>query len=152
MGRSFILPLIVAGTIFATGSRIKAFQLITPEEFSLPAGVIDKPRGNVPGPSVEAPMPPSDAIVKSPLQFVVRFKSYAGSKIDIDSIRVIYVKRPQIDLTARVKTHLQSGEFRPTGFTLDDAEVPPGQHLIRIQLQDTDGRDGAVNVLFQIGL
>ena len=34
------------------------------------------------------------------------------------------MKRPQIDLTARVKTHLQSGEFRPTGFTLDDAELP----------------------------
>ena len=34
MGRSFILPLIVAGTIFATGSRIKAFQLIMPESLA----------------------------------------------------------------------------------------------------------------------
>jgi hypothetical protein len=50
-------------------------------------------------------------------------------------VKVTYVKSPAVDLTSRLK------EFtRPTGIDLADAEVPQGEHLIRVDVRDNDGR------------
>ena len=64
-----------------------AFQLISVEEAALPPGPVMRLRGNIPGPIIEVLSPLDDADIQSPVRFVVRFKSYARSKIDVESVR-----------------------------------------------------------------
>lgn len=46
-----------------------------------------------------------------------------------------YLRSPSVDLTERVKPGLTE-----KGIDLKAAEVPPGEHQIRVSVQDSDGR------------
>lgn len=48
--------------------------------------------------------------------------------------KVTYMKNPSVDLTPRLKPFVQS-----TGIDMPGAELPPGDHLIRFDLKDSDG-------------
>jgi hypothetical protein len=109
--------------------------LITPDEAQLPTpkGVF-APRAITRGPRVE--LSESDhGELHSPLRLQLRFKGFGGASINLDSLRVTYVKEPNVDLTSRVKPYA-----KPAGIEIPDAEVPPGQHFVRIEVQDSDGR------------
>lgn len=46
------------------------------------------------------------------------------------------MKSPVVDLTPRIK-----GSVTDTGFDLKNAEIPPGEHQIKITVKDSDGRE-----------
>jgi hypothetical protein len=98
-------------------------------------------RGLTRGPKIQILSPASEtAVVKSPLNFKLKFESFGGSKIDPATVKVIYMKSPAVDLTQRLKKHIKSD-----GIELEAAEVPPGDHRIKIEVKDNEGRTGVAN-------
>jgi hypothetical protein len=39
---------------------------------------------------------------------------------------------------------------QPTGIDMPDAQLPPGEHLLRIDIKDSDGRPASVSFLLKI--
>ena len=111
--------------------------LITDEEARLPDAEMIITRGPIPGPQIRVLSPRTDLATKSPLHLKLTFRSFAGSNIDVDSIRITYMKTPLVDLTERLKPFTSQREIDMIG-----AEAPPGNHQIRVQVQDSVGRIG----------
>lgn len=81
----------------------------------------------------------------SPVHLQLKFESFGGSKIDLDSLKVTYLRTPNVDLTERVKSFV-----RTTGLDMPDAELPPGDHMIRVDIRDSDGRTGTTSFLLKV--
>jgi hypothetical protein len=95
-------------------------------------------RGLTRGPRIEQVLPdPHSSGAKSPFPLEIRFVAHNDATIVPDSVRVIYLKSPSVDLTPRLKGHITA-----TGIDMGDAEVPPGTHMIRIDVRDSQGRNG----------
>jgi hypothetical protein len=120
--------------------------LITPEEASLPApkgAVAVTSRGITRGPRVEYLGGPSPA--HSPIRLQLKFQSFGGATIDPDSVKVTYLKNPAVDLTPRLKPFTQ-----PTGIDMADAVLPAGDHMLRVDLKDSDGRSASTSFTLKI--
>jgi len=50
-----------------------------------------------------------------------------------------------VDLTPRVKAFVQ-----PTGIDMPDAQLPPGDHLVRIDVKDSEGRVSTTSFMLKI--
>lgn len=136
MKRSVLLGTVAAALLVSAPSR--ATQLITEEEAKLPPpkGAVEvQQRGILRGPKVEF-VSPGDA-ASSPLRLVLKFQSYGGAKVDPDSVKVIFLRTPNVDLTPRVKPFVQAD-----GINMQDAELPPGEYTVRVDIKDSDGRPG----------
>jgi hypothetical protein len=142
----FCAALLTALILTAAPSGARAgVVLITPDEAQLPTpkGIL-APRAITRGPRVE--LSDSDhGELHSPLRLQLRFKGFGGATIKLDSLRVTYLKQPNVDLTPRLKPYAQA-----TGIEIPDAEVPPGQHFVRIEIQDSDGRNTATTFLLNV--
>src|SRR6266568_7756596 len=82
--------------------------LITPDEAQLPTpkGVFAG-RAITRGPRVE--LSDSDnGELHSPLRLQLKFRGFGGASINLDSLRVTYLKQPNVDLTSRVRPYAQS--------------------------------------------
>jgi hypothetical protein len=134
---------LLAVIILAAAPRADAgVILITPEEAKLPASKqvqLASSRAITRGPRIEV-SELEDGKLHSPLHFRLRFLAFGGKTIDIDTVTVTYLRGPNIDLTERIKPFV-----RPTGIDIPDAEVPPGEHAIRVDLKDSDGRPATVS-------
>ena len=64
-----------------------------------------------------------------------RIPAVTGNKIDLDTLRVTYLKSPEVDLMPRLVRFIQR-----SGIDIPDAELPPGEHSFRIEVSDTEGR------------
>ena len=128
--------LIVAAFI-ATGVQAQTLQLISNEEAKLPnaPGQIAS-RGVTRGPGVKIMSPdPSTKEHKGPIDLKIAFEPRGGSKIDPSSVRLTYMKTPEVDLTERIKSGI-----KPEGIDVSKAVVPPGSHQIRVSVKDDEGR------------
>jgi hypothetical protein len=117
-----------------------AVTLIKDEEAHLPAAVGGLvTRGITRGPGVKMLSPdPAAGPVKSPFNLKVSFEPRGGARIDPASVSVTYLKATPVDLLPRVKAGLSAG-----GIELAGAEVPPGEHQIRVTVQDSEGRQSS---------
>jgi len=112
--------------------------LITEDEAKLPppkGAIAADRRGILRGPKVEF-VSPGDAVA-SPLKLQLKFESFGGAKIDPDSVKVIFLRTPNVDLTPRVKPFVQAD-----GINMQNAELPPGDYTMRVDIKDSDGRPG----------
>lgn len=137
MKRTMLSTLIATSLLFSGGAKA-ATQLITEEEAKLPppkGAVATDRRGILRGPKVEF-VAPSDA-VSSPLHLVLRFESFGGAKIDPGSVKVMFLRTPNVDLTERIKPFV-----RADGINMQDAELPAGEYMVRVDVKDSDGRPG----------
>ena len=123
--------------IGAVPNLVFAAPLITSKEAALPAasGALAT-RGISRGPAVKLNSPEADTPISSPFDFKVLFEARGEGKIDPNSVKVVYMKSPFVDLTTRLKSAIT-----PTGINFSKAEVPPGTHTIRITVKDMDGRE-----------
>lgn len=136
MKHTALLGSIALTALLATTSA-QAGPLITKEEAKLPAAAKVTMRGGLTrGPKVKI-ISPAEQVLKSPFDMKVKFESFGGAKIDPASVKVTYLKTPLVDLTDRVKPFMSAD-----GIDFAKAEVPPGEHEIRVQVTDTDGRVG----------
>jgi hypothetical protein len=132
---SLMLSLVL--TCVALGAAA-ADQLITEAEAALPTSPDSalNIRGITRGPAIEQVAPAPEAKnLKSPLPLKIKFTARNNASIDKDSVKITYLKVPSVDLTARLKAHLTSD-----GIDMSQAEVPPGTHIIRLDVKDTQGR------------
>jgi hypothetical protein len=90
------------------------------------------------------PAPKSGAI-QSPFGFRVKFQAHGNTEINLDTLRVVYTRLPDINLTARVKPFT-----RADGIDMPNAEVPPGAHRIWIFIQDSTGHEGRAEIRFDV--
>lgn len=133
--KAFNLIIAVLVASFSVGSF--ATPLISPKEAALPnsSGTLST-RGISRGPAVKLSSPEADAPVVAPFDFKVAFEARGDAKIDPNSVKVIYMKSPFVDLTPRMK-----GAISSSGIDFAKAEVPPGTHAIRVTVKDTEGRE-----------
>ena len=131
----FNLLIAIALSGIAVGAN--AAPLINAKEAALPnsSGTLAT-RGISRGPAVKFNSPESDAPVVAPFDFKVAFEARGDAKIDPNSVKVIYMKSPFVDLTPRMKTAISAN-----GIDFAKAEVPPGTHTIRVTVKDTEGRE-----------
>jgi hypothetical protein len=121
--------------------------LITADEAKLPAArqtQVASSRAITRGPRIEI-AEVDDRKLHSPFHFRLKFLAFGGSAIDVNSLTVIYLRGPNIDLTERMRAFI-----RPTGIDIPDAEVPPGEHAIRVDLKDSDGRSATANFVLTV--
>ncbi len=111
--------------------------LITATEAALPpaAGTLAT-RGISRGPGVKLLSPATDTPVKGPVDLKFSFEGRGGEKIDPASVKVTYMKTPMVDLTPRIQAAISA-----TGIDLKQADMPPGEHTLRITVKDTAGRE-----------
>jgi hypothetical protein len=122
--------------------------LITNEEAQLPPAPVVQiaTRGLTRGPTVDQVAPAPDAMVpKGALELDVTFAAHNGATIDPTKVRVTYLKQPEIDLTQRLKPYIT-----PKGIDARDVTVPPGTHMIRVEVTDSNGRSTSQIMKIQV--
>jgi hypothetical protein len=120
--------------------------LITEEEAKLPppkGAVVTDRRGVTRGPKIKV-IDESEPM-HSPMHLKLTFESFGGAKIDPDSVKVTYLKTPNVDLTPRIKSFVQND-----GIDIPDVELPVGDHIVRVDVKDSDGRIGSRSFVLRI--
>jgi hypothetical protein len=120
--------------------------LITADEANLPppkGAVAMSARGVTRGPKVE--LVPQDGAIRSPVRLQLKFQTYGGSKVDLDAVQATYLRTPNVDLTPRIKPFVNA-----TGIDVPAAELPPGDHIVRIDIKDSDGRTATANFVLKV--
>jgi len=146
----FVLSIAASLTLLSAPTRsADPVQLITTAEAALPPGAVPsfEVRGSptrLPSITVAAPHPGGGAVY-SPLDFKLTFRAFGGAKIDPESVVLTYIKKPDIDITARIKSFITAD-----GIDIAQAAVPPGQHQFWIEVKDTDGRTAGHEIDFQV--
>ncbi len=132
--------LILAGMLLATSAL--AETLIKESEARLPPAPVTATatRSITRGPGIRILSPDAGSLsLASPFPLQIAFEPHGGAKIDLSTVRLTYLRSPSVDLTERVKAGLSE-----KGIDLKAAEVPPGEHQIRVSVQDSDGRQSNV--------
>lgn len=149
MQRARLLAVVLTAglAVLAASAEVHAGTvLISADEANLPppkGATAVATRGITRGPKIEY-LGGADS-GHSPMRLQLKFESFGGAKIDTDSLKVIYMKNPAVDLTPRLKPFVQ-----PTGIDMPDAELPAGDHLIRVDVKDSDGRTATQTFMLKI--
>src|SRR5712671_8110941 len=137
----------IFGAATAMPIPARAAPLITAEEAALPpqkGAVPNSGRGITRGPKIQVPEAET-GVQTSPVHFLVKFQTFGGSSIDLDALKVTYLKSPVVDLTSRVRPFALPG-----GIDMPDAQLPPGDHLVRIDVKDSEGRTASTSFFLRI--
>jgi hypothetical protein len=137
---------LLAAFIFVAQPAARAgVVLITPEEAQLPTPKgVHAARAITRGPRIDLAGPDANE-ARSPLRLQLKFRGFGGATINLDSLRVTYLKTPNVDLTSRVRPYAQSA-----GIEIPDAEAPPGEHLVRVEVHDSEGRRTVTTFLLSV--
>lgn len=95
-----------------------------------------RPRALVPQIDILKPEPVADLKVKAPFAIAVQFKSQADAPIDPTTFKVMYGAF-KIDITSRITKFVKVSK---EGFSLENAQIPPGKHRLTMQVQDEKQR------------
>jgi hypothetical protein len=140
-----LLSLLAACMLLMPG-EMRATELITKDEAKLPPPMGAVPlnrRGIFRAPKVELVSPVKE--VRSPLRLRLTFQSFGGAKIDPESAEMKFLRKDDVNLTPRVKPFVQ-----PTGIDVPDAETPPGEFVIRVDVRDSAGRVGTKSFVLKV--
>ena len=140
------IGLIILAMGLLTAGRASATQLITDEEAKLPppkGAVTADRRGILRGPKVDVILPGDT--VHSPMHLQLKFEAFGGAKIDPDSVKMTFLRTPDVDLTPRIKPFVQAA-----GIDMPDTELPPGEYTIRVDIKDSDGRIGTTSFVLKV--
>jgi len=149
---AFALGLAVAAGTYglAAFAQSKTVVLITDEEGKLaaaPGADLTFRAGVSRGPSITLLSPkPDGGALHSPFHLQLKFEGRGGAQVDPESLKLTYAKNPVVDLTSRVKPYVQAG-----GIDVAETAVPPGNHIIRAEIKDKDGRAGTATFTIKVG-
>lgn len=117
--------------------------LISPAEalsFQGEGGFNEQPalraRAVVPQIDIVKPEPVADLKVKAPFSIAVLFKAQGDAAIDPSTFKVMYGAL-KFDITSRITKFVK---VTPSGFSLDNAQIPAGKHRLTMQVQDEKQR------------
>jgi hypothetical protein len=137
---------IAAGVAFTAMPAYAGNVLITDEEAKLPppkGAVAADRRGVTRGPKIKF-LEDGEAL-HSPAHLQLTFESFGGAKINPESVKVTYLRTPNVDLTPRVKSFVQV-----SGIDIPDAQLPVGDHMVRVDVKDSDGRIGSTSFIVKV--
>lgn len=128
------------GLLIAAPARAAPIPLILPQEAQLPppreAPVAT--RGVTRGPIIRLVSPgPSPLNVTAPFWLRVEFMGRGGARIDPASLRVLYLRSWEVDISERLRPHVSVAALE-----VREAAVPSGHHVMRLEIRDVDGRLG----------
>ncbi|MGO9016091.1 MAG: hypothetical protein ACLQF0_14065 [Dissulfurispiraceae bacterium] len=118
-------------------SAASAVVLLTKEEGAMqeaPKGVYEVSRPLNNGPKIMIVIPEANHEYRSPLAIEVRFIPREDSEVDLSQFKVECLKFFNIDITDRVKRYTTK-----QGVKVDRAELPVGNHKLRLTIGDTRG-------------
>jgi hypothetical protein len=141
------LLVIAAAPVFAQSSG-GGIVLISDREAALPAASVPDMTfraGITRGPKVVLVLPADGDSAHSPVHVEFRFEAHGGAKIDPGSVKITYLKNPAVDLTERIKPFMGAG-----GIDILAADVPPGNHPIRVEVKDSEGRSGSASFTLRV--
>ncbi|MBF0562517.1 MAG: hypothetical protein HQL37_10960 [Alphaproteobacteria bacterium] len=122
--------------------------LVTPQEAAMPPAKYAREkkimRSVFPGPRITVKSPVSLKDVSPPVKIDVAFEP-TSIPIDRDSLKILYVKFVDIDITDRVRPYIT-----PAGIRIPDADLPSGKHTIEIDLRDLDGNVTSSEMTFTV--
>jgi hypothetical protein len=130
----------------ASPARADNVVLITADEAKLPppkGAVALKARGITRGPKIE--LVSQKSAIRSPTRIRLKFYTYGGASVDLNAVKATYLRTPDVDLTSRLKPFI-SGD----GIDVPAAEMPAGDHMLRIDLKDSDGRTATAIFLLKV--
>jgi hypothetical protein len=130
-----IKHLFLLSSLFLLAQIANAAPLISNKEAALPAAG-SQTRGISRGPTIKVNSPTPDVATPSPFDFRIVFVPRSDTKIDIESVKVVYMKSPFVNLTPRLREAISD-----KGIDFSKAEVPPGNHTIRVSVSDNEGRE-----------
>ena len=90
----------------------------------------------VPQIDILKPEPVADLKVKAPFAISVLFKGQSDAAIDPATFKVMYGAM-KFDITSRITKFVK---VTPTGFSLENAQIPSGKHRLILQVQDDKQR------------
>jgi hypothetical protein len=135
----------LAGLVVILAAPAAAVPLITEHEAQLPRDS-SQLRPIERGPDIIPVYPAAKSgLIQSPFEFRVKFQAHGDTRIDLDTLTILYRTIPAVDLTARVRPFLQSD-----GIDMRDAEAPAGTHSIEILLKDSAGHEGRAEIRFEV--
>jgi hypothetical protein len=147
--RILFVGLLTGFAAVAMSASIPAYAgyiLITDDEAKLPppkGAIATDRRGVTRSPKIE--LVDNTEPVHSPMHLQLRFQSFGGAKIDPDSVKVTYMRTPNVDLTGRVKPFVQAA-----GIDMPDVDLPVGDHMVRVDIKDSDGRIGTTSFVLKV--
>ncbi len=100
------------------------------------------------GPTIRSLSPDTDTTplkANEPFRFNVEFAPRGGSRIDQSSIRVTYLRAHSINITDRLRPFINAN-----GITIQDAVLPPGDHTLRVEVLDDQGRSGSTSLSIRV--
>jgi hypothetical protein len=129
--------LTAVAALMLLGTHAFGEMLISTSEAALPPRVDASLnlRGLTRGPSLDQISPKPAMSVRSPLALKIKFTAHNNAKVDATSMTASYLKLTPVDLTERLRKYT-TGD----GIDMPDAEIPPGTHLLRLELKDSLGR------------
>ena len=123
-------------------SPVRAFaapvNLILPQEAQLPPPreVPVGSRGVTRGPLIRMVAPgASPQTVGGSFWLRVEFVGRGGARIDPSTLRVRYLRAWEVDISERLRPFAT-----PEALEVREARVPPGRHLLKIDIRDDGGR------------
>ena len=137
---------IAAGPAVVAPANAANLILITADEAKLPPPKGAMPissRGVTRGPKVE--LVSQNAVLRSPAKLQLKFQTYGGAKVDLEAVQATYLRTPNVDLTPRIKPFVSA-----TGIDVPAAELPPGEHVVRIDIKDSDGRAATASFILKV--
>ena len=113
---------------------------ITPDEARLPAYQGPprlRMRSVAMGPKIVVLAPPANGesfVSHRPVKLHVRFETTADAPVDLQSLKVTYLRLFGIDITDRVRPFVKD-----SGIDIDNVEIPVGEHRIELEIGDRHG-------------
>ena len=143
-----ILFLSIAGQ--SEAEEKKAVSWITEEEAALPAmktpatGMKDLPdsdnqpfqvkKQSMAGPIIKVEKPDPDHLYKDLIDILISFdKNPIGEPVDMESLRIIYLKMFGIDITDRIRPYIKETRIDANGI-----KFPEGEHEFEIRIKDNE--------------
>lgn len=145
LGLVLAVGLLVSGCA-TTAKRSGTVPLITEEEAALPSAPAENDRGDCGPPDIRIGSPENGRTYRPPVPVSVGFTPSVNSRIDLASVRIELLKLGiKIDLTERAREYIQA-----TGIDLPKADIPRGNHRVRISVADTSGKSCSEIVEFTV--
>ena len=140
IGGFVLVALLCASVAHPSASAYAVTILITEDEAKLPPPKEPPPisdRAITRGPKIELSAE-DNGTLQAPVHLKLNFKTFGGATVDLAALQATYIKDPSIDLTQRVKPFAQQ-----SGIDIPDAQLPVGQHMLKIDIKDSEGRSGS---------
>jgi hypothetical protein len=135
-----VAGLFLAGCMFVVHGNFKdpPLVLVLPSEAEL-AGMPIKQllgfRSQQEGPRIVVNSPQTGETYTAPVAIDIRFEPRDDADVDLNSLKVVYVKLIKIDITERVAPYASTD-----GITVPQADLPAGNHTLILSIADAHGK------------